>query len=132
MTSTDLVPVPPTSWLRASDGIFAGVAQGLAKRFGLDPWLVRAAWLVSICAFGTGILLYVVLAFCLPREDDAMQGQERRLWGVCLRISQKAGFDVGLVRTAAVFLTFASAGMTVLVYVILNFVLEPERETLVC
>jgi phage shock protein PspC (stress-responsive transcriptional regulator) len=87
---------------------------------------------VSICAFGTGILLYVVLAFCLPREDDAMQGQERRLWGVCLRISQKAGFDVGLVRTAAVFLTFASAGMTVLVYVILNFVLEPERETLVC
>ena len=46
--------------------MIAGVAGGIAQRFGLDPTLVRIAWVVSIFFGGFGILLYVVLWIALP------------------------------------------------------------------
>jgi phage shock protein PspC (stress-responsive transcriptional regulator) len=118
-------------WLRSSQGILAGVCAGIGRRFGIDPWLVRCGWLVSICVFGTGILGYAILAFCLPREDDPVRGQQRRLLGVCLKISQRTGVDVGLVRALAVVLSIASFGLTILGYFVLNFVLADEHDSLV-
>lgn len=49
-----------------TDRMIAGVAGGIAERFGLDPALVRIAWVVSIFFGGFGILLYVVLWIALP------------------------------------------------------------------
>jgi len=49
-----------------TDRVIAGVAGGIAERFGLDPTLVRIAWVVSIFFGGFGILLYVVLWIALP------------------------------------------------------------------
>jgi len=49
-----------------TDRVIAGVAGGIAQRFGLDPTLVRIAWVVSIFFGGFGILLYVVLWIALP------------------------------------------------------------------
>ena len=49
-----------------TDRVIAGVAGGIAERFGLDSTLVRIAWVVSIFFGGFGILLYVVLWIALP------------------------------------------------------------------
>lgn len=46
--------------------MIAGVAGGIAERYGLDPALVRIAWVVSVFFGGFGILLYVVLWIVLP------------------------------------------------------------------
>lgn len=111
----------PTPWTRSTDGILAGVCHGLAKRFGVDPWLIRILWLVTILAYGTGFLLYVVLAFCLPREDRVHAAYDKRVLGVCSRLSRATGIDVGLVRATTVLLAFASFGATLLAYVGMYF-----------
>jgi phage shock protein C len=49
-----------------TDRVIAGVAGGVAERFGLDPTLVRIAWVISIFFGGFGVLLYVVLWIALP------------------------------------------------------------------
>jgi phage shock protein C len=49
-----------------TDRVIAGVAGGIAERFGLNPTLVRIAWVVSVLFGGFGILLYLVLWIALP------------------------------------------------------------------
>jgi phage shock protein PspC (stress-responsive transcriptional regulator) len=46
--------------------VIAGVAGGIAERYGLNATLIRAAWVVSIFFGGLGILVYVVLWIALP------------------------------------------------------------------
>jgi len=43
-----------------------GVCSGLANYFDLDPTIVRVAFLVAAFMFGTGFLLYIILAFVMP------------------------------------------------------------------
>lgn len=43
-----------------------GVCGGLGEYFALDPTLIRAAFLVSAIIFGSGILLYIILAIVMP------------------------------------------------------------------
>jgi phage shock protein PspC (stress-responsive transcriptional regulator) len=45
-----------------------GVCSGLANYFGLDPTLVRVAFLVSVFVFGAGGLLYLALAVVMPER----------------------------------------------------------------
>jgi phage shock protein C len=45
-----------------------GVCSGLADYFQLDPTLVRLAFLIALLFFGTGLLLYVILAVVMPSE----------------------------------------------------------------
>jgi phage shock protein PspC (stress-responsive transcriptional regulator) len=49
-----------------TDRVIAGVAGGIAERFGLNPALVRIAFVVSIFFGGFGLLAYVVLWIALP------------------------------------------------------------------
>jgi phage shock protein C len=46
-----------------------GVCSGLANYFDVDPTLVRAAFLVAVIIFGTGLLLYIILAIVMPDGD---------------------------------------------------------------
>lgn len=49
------------------DVVIAGVCSGLAAYLGLDPFLVRVIFVVLvILGFGTGIILYLILALVLP------------------------------------------------------------------
>ena len=105
-------------WVRSQNGIFAGVCEGLGKSFDIDPWLIRLVWLASILALGTGFLVYLIFAFCLPREDRLYDAEQNKLLGVCYRISQSTGLDVGLVRAGAIMLALASLGTTVIGYFI--------------
>ncbi|HEV2059206.1 MAG TPA: PspC domain-containing protein [Solirubrobacteraceae bacterium] len=46
----------------------AGVAAGLARRFGLSPTLVRILFLVSLILPGPQILAYLALWIIMPKE----------------------------------------------------------------
>jgi phage shock protein C len=130
-TSLEVSRMQKDQWVRSNTGMIAGVCEGLARRFGVDPWLVRIAWLLSILALGTGLFLYLVLAFCLPREDRALEAHDKRFLGVCARISKSTDFDVGLIRTGAVLLAFASFGATIVGYFVLHFILQDDSRPVV-
>jgi phage shock protein C len=46
----------------------AGVAGGIARRFGLSPGLVRLLFVLSLLLPGPQILLYLALWILLPQE----------------------------------------------------------------
>jgi phage shock protein C len=49
--------------------IIAGVAGGMAERFGLPIWLVRLIWLILLLPGGLpGILPYLVCWVLIPSE----------------------------------------------------------------
>ena len=52
-----------------SDRVLAGVAGGIARRFGLNSTLVRLAWLVAVVFGGFGILAYLILWIALPKSS---------------------------------------------------------------
>lgn len=110
-------------WVRSNDGWLAGVCQGLAVRFGVEPWIMRAAWLASIVFLGFGVLVYILLALTLPREDQLHSSHQEKFLGVCRKISLRTGFDVGLVRFITAFLAVSSFGATMVGYLVLYFVL---------
>lgn len=56
--------------LSTTDKKIAGVCGGVAKYFGLDPTLVRLAYAILVIFGGTGILLYIICALIIPREDQ--------------------------------------------------------------
>lgn len=56
--------------LSTTDKKIAGVCGGIAKYFGLDPTLVRLAYAILVIFGGTGILLYIICALIIPREDQ--------------------------------------------------------------
>ncbi len=53
--------------LRKGNRTIFGVCSGLADYFGLDVTLVRIAFVISVLFFGTGLLLYVILAIIMPK-----------------------------------------------------------------
>ena len=50
-----------------TDRVIAGVAGGVAQRFGLSATLVRLAWVVSVLFGGFGVLAYLILWIVLPK-----------------------------------------------------------------
>lgn len=59
-------------------GIIFGVAAGLAESFGINPWLVRALFVVLVLANAPiGIVLYLLLALLLP--DRQFAGEAPRM-----------------------------------------------------
>lgn len=115
-------------WVRSQNGWMAGVCQGLGERFGIEPWVLRAAWLVSVVFLGFGVLVYLILAFTLPREDNMADSHQEKFLGVCWKLSQKTGLDVGLVRFLTVFLGISSLGATIVGYLVLYFVLPEDAQ----
>jgi phage shock protein PspC (stress-responsive transcriptional regulator) len=49
-----------------TDRVIAGVAGGVAQRFGFNSTFVRLAWLLSIFFGGFGILAYLILWIARP------------------------------------------------------------------
>lgn len=48
-----------------------GVCSGLGDYFDIDPTVVRVIFLASVLLFGTGLLLYLILAIVMPDESAA-------------------------------------------------------------
>ena len=56
------------------DRLIAGVAGGLAERWGADPSFVRILWaLLTIFTGGLALLVYVIMAIVVPEEDEVLR-----------------------------------------------------------
>ncbi len=53
-----------------TDRMIAGVCGGLAAYLGVDPVLVRLAFVILLLASGVGLGIYVVLWFVMPAESQ--------------------------------------------------------------
>ena len=54
---------------RSSNGMLGGVCEGIANYFGIDPTVIRVAWVVVSWFYGIGILLYIALWLIAPSDD---------------------------------------------------------------
>jgi len=54
--------------LTKGDKKLFGVCSGLADYFDLDHTIMRIIFLVGIFMFGTGVLLYIILAIVMPEK----------------------------------------------------------------
>lgn len=52
---------------------FTGVAAALANRAGIDPMIVRLAFVLGSLFFGVGVAAYLVLWLLLPAEDGTLR-----------------------------------------------------------
>lgn len=68
-------PAPPPVVLRrtsdATGNVVGGVAAGIGRYLGLDPVVVRAAFVLLTIFGGSGILLYAVCWIVIPEESPA-------------------------------------------------------------
>lgn len=45
-----------------------GVCSGLANYFDIDPTIMRIIFIAAFLFFGTGLLLYIIMAFVMPER----------------------------------------------------------------
>ncbi len=65
------------------EGYLAGVAAGIAAYFGLQGWVVRAAFVLGlVIAAPPTILVYLILALFLPKAPEHLyrDAEEERFW----------------------------------------------------
>src|SRR3954470_15101634 len=74
-------PVPPPQRLRRDSdrALLGGVCSGLANRIGIDPLVVRLAFVAAAVAGGWGIVLYLLLWAFVPAEEGQSGPAARRL-----------------------------------------------------
>lgn len=56
-----------------SDKLIAGVCGGLADYLGIDPVLVRLAFVVLLLASGIGLVIYLILWVVMPSESRSSE-----------------------------------------------------------
>jgi phage shock protein C len=63
-------PAEPRPVLRRSrdDRVIGGVCGGLGRYFGIDPVILRIAFVLLLLAGGAGLLLYVIAWIAIPEE----------------------------------------------------------------
>ncbi|MGQ0680580.1 MAG: PspC domain-containing protein [Actinomycetota bacterium] len=74
--------------------IFAGVSAGIADHLGIDPLLVRIAFVVLTFINGAGLLVYLAAWLLMPKESstrsvaegalERLQGRDNRTWAWAL------------------------------------------------
>ena len=55
-------------YLSETDTKISGVCGGIAEYFGIDSLLVRAIFLFFVIVYGTGVMLYIILALLAPKR----------------------------------------------------------------
>ena len=73
-------PAPPRPALRRTTGnenVLGGVAAGIARSLGIDPILVRVAFVVLAIFGGSGLLLYLACWLFIPEDGRADSMGER-------------------------------------------------------
>lgn len=117
------VTYPATTWVRTKTGMIAGVCEGIARRLGVETWLVRFVLVMSVLFLGTGLLAYIILAVALPREDRVDKAYDKLVLGVCSRLALRSAVEVGIVRAGAATAACVTFGAAVVAYVVLHFLL---------
>lgn len=117
-----------TTFYRADEAAFLGVCKGLADRFGVDVLLIRLAYVFSVLFGGLSVLLYFLVAICIPRKSQIYYSYNAKLFGVCSRFARRFDVDPGLVRLFFVLLLFFTGGSIILGYFLLYFILPTHDE----
>lgn len=55
-----------------SDKKLCGVCSGIAEYFGIDPTIVRLAWVAFVVFGGCGILAYIIAAIVMPEKPAGL------------------------------------------------------------
>lgn len=132
--------------VRPRGALFAGVCAGLGRYFGVNPFWVRLAWVVSVLCYGSGFLLYLVMWWIMPREDRVpveptvwvrtpsgahppllRTVYDRKIFGACGGIARRFAVDPAWVRLATLLLGTASVGVAFLVYLVAAVLLPTQR-----
>ncbi len=53
----------------SSDSVICGVCGGIAEYFGIDSNVVRLVWVAVSLFAGSGVILYIIAAFLLPKDE---------------------------------------------------------------
>jgi signal transduction histidine kinase len=88
-----------------SHGWLGGVCAGIARRYGIDPALVRLAFVIATAAGGVGVALYLLGWLVIPAGEA--QGRRRLPTG---RGAVEVAFGTGLL-LLSVLLTFRALGI---------------------
>ncbi|MGH8913179.1 MAG: PspC domain-containing protein [Acidimicrobiia bacterium] len=112
-TTAETPPVAPRELVRPREGrMIAGVAQGLANRYGLPVVLIRVAFALLTFGGGLGFALYAAGWFLIRSEDEAEAPAERFFSGAS---TSRSWIGIGLVFLAVLILldnfTFISGGI---------------------
>lgn len=68
--ATHIPPAPgPVVLRRTMDRVVAGVCGGFARHLGVDPVIVRVAFVLLTVFGGSGVLLYLICIFIIPEES---------------------------------------------------------------
>ncbi len=60
--------------MRSNNKMIAGVCAGLADYMGLDPTVVRVAYvLLTIFTIFSGVILYIILWLIMPQEGTIQE-----------------------------------------------------------
>ncbi len=51
----------------SDNAIICGVCAGIAEYFGIDPTVVRVAWVIFTCMGGAGLWAYIIAAIIMPK-----------------------------------------------------------------
>ncbi len=113
---------------KSNDGIFCGVAKGLAEITEIDAVWIRLAWILSMLFLGFGFVFYIVVAICLPYKDDLKKNHTPMVVGSCMRFANKLNWDTGLVRIVFCMLTISSLGIMLIIYFLLRLILPKNNE----
>lgn len=110
-------------WERAHDGIMFGVCKGFARQFDIGVWLIRFGFIFFTLLGGLGFIFYLMLGFSMPNENESALDRQKKVLGVCYRLSQRAQMPVGLVRFLTSTLAFFSFGAVLVGYLVLFFLI---------
>jgi phage shock protein PspC (stress-responsive transcriptional regulator) len=69
----------PQRLVRTPDGKIAGVAAGIGHYLGVDPTIVRIAFVLLAFAGGIGVLFYLVCWLVMPKGEISARGDARRV-----------------------------------------------------
>jgi signal transduction histidine kinase/phage shock protein PspC (stress-responsive transcriptional regulator) len=106
-SSKPRLPAPHRLRRDRSAGWLGGVCAGIARRFGVDVWLVRLAFVVATAAGGVGLVLYALAWLVIP-AGEAPSGARRRL--PTGRAAVEVALGTGLL-LLSVLLTFRALGL---------------------
>lgn len=100
-------------WRRSQDDrLFAGVAGGIARRFGIDATFVRIAFAIATLAGGWGLTLYVAAWLLMPldgRDESVGVRVVRDRQGILLALAFVPALVVAMAVGSALHLTFVDS-----------------------
>ena len=117
--------------------MLGGVSSGIARYLGIDPSLIRLAFMALVFAGGFGLILYIICWIAIPANNMLPEASTRKLFrdpdnkmlgGVSSGLALYFGIDVAIVRILFLALIFAG-GFSVIAYIVLWIVL-PEAKTI--